>query len=112
MSKPLELLGNTIRELRKNLELTQEQLGEMCERHPVYISELERGIKNPSMDSILRLCKTLEVTPGELMDLVFRPDEKDKAIKKQIATITSQFDSEDLKGLLVMIEAYKKTRQP
>ena len=80
MPKPLEAFGGAIRALRKERRLTQEQLAEMCKRHPVYISEIERGKKNPSLDTILRISKALNVTPGELMDLAFQSADKDPAI--------------------------------
>jgi len=109
MLKALKLFRQTVRELRKNLNLTQEQLGELCERHPVFISELERGIKNPSLDTILRLCRALKIEPGDLMNLAFQPDPHNQAIKKQIMMLINQQSTEDLKRLLLIIKAYLDT---
>jgi len=109
MPKALKLFSQTVRELRKNLNLTQEQLGELCERHPVFISELERGIKNPSLDSILRLCRGLKIEPGDLMNLAFQPDLDNQTIKKQIMMLINQQSTEDLKKLLLIIKAYLET---
>ena len=106
MRKALKVFGETVRDLRKNLKLTQEQLGETCGRHPVYVSEMERGVKNPSLESILRLCQALKITPGDLMDLAFPSDVKDLALKKKILTLVSQQGSEDLKKLLAIVKAY------
>ena len=106
MLEASKLFGQTIRALRKNLNLSQEKLGELCERHPVYISELERGIKKPSLDSILRLCRSLKVEPGELMDLTFNPEPHSQAIKRQIIMIINQQNTRDLKKLFNIIKAY------
>lgn len=106
MLEALELFSKTIRELRKNLNLTQEQLGELSERHPVFISQLERGIKAPTLESILKLCKALKITPGDLMNIAFLPDTDNQAIKKQIMMLINQQSTNDLKRLLRIIKAY------
>ena len=110
MLNALELFRMTIRELRKNLNLTQEQLGELCERHPVFISQLERGIKTPTLESILKLCKALKITPGDLMNLAFLPDSDNQTIKKQIMMLIDQQSTKDLKRLLRIIKAYLNTK--
>ena len=110
MLKALELFSKTIRELRKNLNLTQEQLGELCDRHPVFISQLERGIKKPTLESILKLCKALKVTPGDLMNLAFSSDSDNQTIKKQIMILLDQQNTKDLKRLLRIIKAYLNTK--
>ncbi len=110
MLKALELFSKTIRELRKNLNLTQEQLGELCDRHPVFISQLERGIKKPTLESILKLCKALKVTPGDLMNLAFSSDSDKQTIKKKIMMLIDQQNTNDLKRLLRIIKAYLNTK--
>lgn len=103
----LKALGSTIRKLRKDRGLTQEVLAEMCERHPVYISELERGKKNPSMDSLLRICGALEITPGGLMDLAFLTDSEDsEVIKKQFIRLIDNQPPEKLKTLIEMARVF------
>jgi transcriptional regulator with XRE-family HTH domain len=41
--------------------MTQEQLGEECGMHPTYISDIERGARNPSWKAIVRLAHGLKV---------------------------------------------------
>lgn len=106
-SEALKLLGSTIRILRKESGLTQETLAEMSERHPVYISELERGKKNPSMDSLLRICTALETTPGGLLDLAFLSDSEDgEVIKKQFIRLIDNQPLEKLKVLFEMSRVF------
>ena len=102
----LKAFGKVIRELRKNLNLTQERLAEMCDRHPVFISELERGHRSPSLDTILRLSRALKVSPAELMELAFPSDPKQSELKKQIIALVVQQDADNLKKLLALIKAY------
>lgn len=55
-----------IRELRKKLWLSQEELAEKCKLHRTYIGIIERGEKNPCLENIEILAKSLGV---EIKDL-------------------------------------------
>lgn len=54
-------LGNTIRSLRIEKGLTQEQLAEKCESSAVYISEIERGIKRPTFETVFAISLSLDM---------------------------------------------------
>lgn len=60
--------GQRIRSYRKIKRLSQEKLAELCDLHPVYIGQLERGEKNASLDTIMRICKGLEISPEDLFE--------------------------------------------
>ena len=51
--------GASLRDLRESLGLSQEQLGFDSEVHRTYISEIERGLKNPSLETLQKLAKAL-----------------------------------------------------
>lgn len=55
------VLGQSIRKHRERLELTQEQLAEKSETHRTYLADIERGVRNPSIETVRRLAKALEV---------------------------------------------------
>jgi transcriptional regulator with XRE-family HTH domain len=61
--------GDVIRQRRYDLGLTQGDLSERCDLHRTYISELERGIRNPSLQNIEKLAEALELTVVELFKL-------------------------------------------
>jgi transcriptional regulator with XRE-family HTH domain len=61
--------GQVIRQRRCDLGLTQGDLSELCSLHRTYISELERGIRNPSLQNIEKLAEALELTVVELFKL-------------------------------------------
>jgi len=58
--------GNRVRELRKNLGLSQEELGFKSNIHRTYIGAVERGEQNVSLDNIGRIAKQLKVSLSEL----------------------------------------------
>ncbi|BBO67928.1 XRE family transcriptional regulator [Desulfosarcina alkanivorans] len=61
-----QLIGARIRELRKNRHFTQEQLAEKMGINPKYLSGIERGKENPTLDTFIKVAETLEVSIGEL----------------------------------------------
>ncbi len=70
------LFGQVLRELRTERGLSQEELGFESNYHRTYISQLERGQKNPSLKAIFRLAKALGVKPsGMIRRIESRGDE-------------------------------------
>lgn len=61
--------GMRVRELRKQLRLSQEELGFKSNIHRTYIGAVERGEQNVSLDNIGRIAKHLKVTLTELFKL-------------------------------------------
>ena len=60
-------LGKRIRESRIQKGLTQQALAERAQIGVVYISEIERGIKMPSLNIFLRLVDALEVSADYIL---------------------------------------------
>ena len=60
-------IGKNIRKYRHKRNLTQEELGFRINTSAAYISCIERSIKKPSLDTLLRICAVLEVDPNELL---------------------------------------------
>lgn len=61
------LLGLNVRKYRKQRGMTQEELGLDTEMERSYVSDLERGTRNPSVRAVERLAKALGVEPHELL---------------------------------------------
>lgn len=62
--------GKILRKIRQEKGLSQEELALRAELHRTYISQLERGIKSPSLNTIHKLCTSLDVSVGYLVTLV------------------------------------------
>jgi transcriptional regulator with XRE-family HTH domain len=63
----LGALGRNLRARRSFRGLTQEKLGELAELDPTCISGIERGIRNPSFLSLLRIASPLGTTVAKLI---------------------------------------------
>jgi transcriptional regulator with XRE-family HTH domain len=61
------IVGQKIRAYRKQAGLSQEKLAEKASLSYKYLGEVERGYVNVSLDSLMRLAKSLKV---KLRDLV------------------------------------------
>ncbi len=65
----LALLAKNVRNLRKEMGLSQEELAFQCEIDRTYISKVERGIANPSLLVLFKIANILKV---EIKDLIKR----------------------------------------
>jgi len=63
----LALFGRHLRTIRKERLLTQETLAQHCELYPPYIGELERGEKNPTLLTLEKLTRGLNISLTELV---------------------------------------------
>jgi len=59
--------GLTVRMLRYQAEMSQEQLAEKAQLHPTYISSLERGKRSVGLEKIVYIARALGVSPKDLM---------------------------------------------
>lgn len=66
------LLGRNVRKRRIEAGLTQEQLSELSGFSQQYISDMERGLRNPTIVSLYELAQALGTTPVVLIS----PDEE------------------------------------
>ena len=72
MSETRKFVGTRVRELRHDAKLTQEQLGERAGLSYKFVGEVERGVANPTLDTLDRLAAALGVG---LVDLIRKPYE-------------------------------------
>jgi transcriptional regulator with XRE-family HTH domain len=61
-------VGENIRACRTNAGLTLEQLAEKADMSWPYLSEVERGQENISLDKLARLAAALNVTLSNLVE--------------------------------------------
>jgi transcriptional regulator with XRE-family HTH domain len=63
----LKILGEAIRQSRKQAGLSQEKLAEKADLHPVYIGKVERGEQWISLHALLRLAKAMGIKASDLI---------------------------------------------
>jgi transcriptional regulator with XRE-family HTH domain len=64
----LQTLGEAIRARRGEIDgLSQEGLADLSGLHRTYVSEIERGLRNPSYRNLVKLAVALELPLSELV---------------------------------------------
>jgi len=71
--KILIQLGGRIRDVRKGLGISQEELAHLSGMHRTYVSSVERGERNISVLNLLSLAGVLGVDAGDLVAGLTRP---------------------------------------
>jgi len=61
-------LAKNLRDLRAQRGLSQEEFAFEVGLHRTYISDLERGARNPTIVVVDRIARALKVRPGILLD--------------------------------------------
>jgi len=64
---PEQLLGEAISKLRNARGFSQEELGFQAGIHRTYVSQIERGIKSPTLVVILKLAQALSCPASRLV---------------------------------------------
>ena len=66
--RALDHFGQNVRKRRTGKGLSQEALAEKADLDPTYISGIERGVRNPSLLSIVRIAKALGTNSADLFE--------------------------------------------
>lgn len=65
--RPKAILAANLRRIRVATGLSQEALADRASLHRTYISSIERGQRNVSLENIFLLAEALGVDPGDLL---------------------------------------------
>ena len=61
-------VGQNVRRLRDEKDWTQEDLAHETGLHRTYISGIERGVRNPTVEVLEKIAIELDISPGRLLD--------------------------------------------
>jgi transcriptional regulator with XRE-family HTH domain len=99
------LIGRRIKRLRSRLGLTQDQLAENVHISPKYLSNIERGKENPTLDTLLRLTKSLKVETWEVFFLDSEQPTNTKTQRKMAAHLLEEVSDEQLGVVMRLLRA-------
>jgi transcriptional regulator with XRE-family HTH domain len=80
MDQILQNLAKKIRELRRRRKLTLQQMAKEIAMSPSLVSQVERGMLKPSLETLLRIAKLFEVSPGYLLDDEMLSDSPERSV--------------------------------
>ena len=59
-------LAVRLRELRRERKWSQEKLAEAADMHRTYLAGIERALRNPSLENLVKLANALDISLAEL----------------------------------------------
>lgn len=98
------LFGMRMKELRKNADLSQEELAEKAEISSKYISRIEMGQHFPSIDTLVKLADALNVELKDFFEFAHAA-ESPKELKRVIEGMLKEADTEKLRTLVKVTRA-------
>ena len=63
-----EVMGKRIRERRKNMKLTQQELADQIDLSASFLGHIERGTRKLSVETLYAICMALDCSSDQLME--------------------------------------------
>jgi transcriptional regulator with XRE-family HTH domain len=79
-------IGRRIRESRERKGLSQNELSELCRISDGYLSQIERGMKTPSLETFYAIATGLHVDPSILIST--QDDERNRALRALVDVLS------------------------
>jgi CheY-like chemotaxis protein/DNA-binding XRE family transcriptional regulator len=97
--------GAAVRQHRQRLGLSQEALGERAQLHRTYITDVERGARNLSLESIAKLARALQISisalfPGPGVQPSTAPPDKSPAPSHALEILLADCDTSHVQTTL------------
>ncbi len=98
------LLGRRIKELRARRGLSQEQFAEAMGANAKYVSSVERGQENPTLEFLIKLAAALDAELVDLFNFAWVGlNEKD--LRRKIKALADRVDLQALQEMLAAMKA-------
>lgn len=97
-------IGNRIRKYREDRKLSQKQLAELIGVSNSRVSNWEQGINRPDADILAELCRALQVSPSELLDVHLSDEEITEQERKVLQAYREKTELQNAVNILLGIE--------
>ena len=99
-------VGSRIRYFRHLRKLSQEQLALQAGINPAFLGHLERGLKSPTITTLEKLVRALDITFEELFaEETTAPDQEKTSAMKRLELLMRDLSAEQLNKLADIIQA-------
>ena len=103
-----KMIGARIGEIRKQKRMTQEELSGKMGVSPKYLSSIERGRENPTLNTLISLTESLNINMSELFDII---EVEDPSRRKNILTaLLKEADEGQVKLALKILSTIIKVK--
>ena len=103
------LVGKRIQAVRKARGLTQEQLSQMVDLSPNYLSNIETGLKTPKLDTFVEIMNALQCDANALLadEVDATTTQESGQISKALAELPANEQRRIMKVIQVLISEAK-----
>jgi transcriptional regulator with XRE-family HTH domain len=95
-------VGQLIKESRKNLQMTQEQLAERVGISLRYVAKIENEKKLPSIEVLARIIDTLSISPNDIFHSTTHDDNRIEYASKLLAKCNER----EINAVVAMLESF------
>ena len=105
------ILGANIRKIRRIRNLTQEKLSEQVGISPVFLSQIENASRKPSLETVVNIANSLNVTVDELITNKFSREQLQNMTNidftpEQLNILSKTFEKRTLKEIKALFNAF------
>jgi len=108
-------VGSRIRQIRLKKKLSQERLAELSDLNPSYIGQIERGEKNPSIETVYKICTAMNTNMSALFENLTSSEGIANQYPQAVYSIMLEMDEPLRKSLydvaVAVLAASKKSRR-
>jgi transcriptional regulator with XRE-family HTH domain len=98
-----KLIGKRLKSVRKSKGKTQEQIAEGAGISSKYLSRIELGLENPTLDTFIKIAKSLNVEAVELFELDI--EEAPGRLREMVTKLIKDASPDKLKTSIKLIRA-------
>lgn len=95
MALDYSIIGERLKNARKEKHLTQEQLAEKIDVSIAFLSRIERGSSQINLKRLTQICEILEITEGDILNGA--SSKSTKYLNSEFATLLKNCSSEKQK---------------
>jgi len=99
-----KLIGSRIKDLRRRRNYSQEKLAEIVGINEKYLSSIERGAENPTLDLFIRLAHGLRVDLREFFEIE-NEGSNPRMMRRKLKTLVDEIRDEELVRVRRALEA-------
>ncbi|UFT99991.1 helix-turn-helix domain-containing protein [Radiobacillus kanasensis] len=106
----ISIIGERLRTLRKERNLSQEDLANISSLHPTYIGQLERGEKNATIETLEKVTNGLGVSLEQFFRFTETNGDKKDEVILQLKTLLYDVTDEDQEVIVKIIQVLLEWR--
>lgn len=103
----MKIFKENLRKRREELRLTQENLAEKAGLSYTFISQLERGEKEPSLRTAHKIARALKTS----IDVLISEKESDEIATKQLLNLIKAKDKEDIDLAVKLVQVVMEEKE-